>query len=211
MWKRICMLALVALWAAVGWTGESRAAEGVDERSIWTPSEAVGKSLFSACAVDDPECLPEAMAAAGASPEAATFARKLQGEGYMESFTEHGRVDLVSAFFPYYANSNWRLFLVNGTPELLDLNDWDRLQSIDLEQSEAFRTLAERHSEAALWPDARFVEAAMLADQGQRFVFDYPIVDGCHACELLGYARLAYGFDAAGKLTTVELVGIEPP
>jgi hypothetical protein len=215
MHKRACRarfaVVAIALALTVASQSVSRAAGAVDAGAVWAPGEEVTQMLSGACVADQPDCLPDRMAAAGASPEAVAFARELQGEGYLEAFSEHGRVDVATGFFPFYANSNWRQFLVNGEPQLIDLNDWERLEAIDLATSKVYRKIAKRRPAVTLWPDAQFAGAEALAGEGQRFLFDYPLVDGCHACDLLGYARIAYDFDAKGRLTAVQLVGVEVP
>jgi hypothetical protein len=202
-------LLIVLLLAAA--SGAAHAAEAMDARAIWLPTGEVAQSLPGACAADQPDCLPDLMRKAGASPAAVAFARSLNGEGYAESFVDHGRVDLVTAFFPFYANSNWRQFLVNGDPAVVDLNDWDRLEALDVDGDAAYRKLAAAYPEAILWPAAEFMGVQEAADQGQRFLVYYPILNGCHACDVLGWANVAYDFDADGKLRDLALISVEAP
>lgn len=199
----------IAAFAAAAWASVGYAAEPIDAGAVWAPPGDVATSLSGACAAAGPDCLPNLMAQAGASPQAVAFARALEGEGYANGFAEHGTVDLVSAFFPFHANTNWRQFLVNGDPSVVDLNDWERLKTIDLESNADYRTLREVYPNATLWPDGEFnsVEEA----EGQRFLILYPVLDGCHACDVLGWANIAYSFDEDGRLTSVELVDIAAP
>lgn len=201
---------VVAAAAALVGAGTSHAGSEIDARAVWAPSESVSESLWGACSIDEKDCLAKRMKAAGASRQAIAFAGMLDGDGYMESFTEFGRIDLVTAMFPFRANSNWQPLLVNGDPPVFDVNDWAHLESVDLKRSAFYRALAKRNPTIELWPDARFVVAESVRG-GQRFVFDYPLLDGCHACDLLGFARLVYDFDTAGKLTAVALVGVRTP
>ena len=47
------------------------------------------------------------------------------------------------------------------------------------------------------------------AGDGQRFVVGEDLRDGCHACAILGKARVAFDFDAAGKLRGVRVVTVQ--
>ena len=48
----------------------------------------------------------------------------------------------------------------------------------------------------------------MLPDGGQRFIFLYPIRDYCHACEIVGYAEVAFDFDASGNFLGPRLLSL---
>ena len=41
-----------------------------------------------------------------------------------------------------------------------------------------------------------------------RFLFTYPLRDGCATCNRLGFANYLWDFDASGKLTGVQLLSV---
>ena len=44
--------------------------------------------------------------------------------------------------------------------------------------------------------------------KGQRFVVEYRLLNGCHACERVGRARFAFDFDAEGKFLGSTLLDV---
>ena len=45
-----------------------------------------------------------------------------------------------------------------------------------------------------------------LPGGGQRFIFSFVLLNGCHACEVAGYARVAFDFSPAGKFLGTKLL-----
>ena len=44
---------------------------------------------------------------------------------------------------------------------------------------------------------------------GRQFTVRYRLLNGCHACELAGYARYAFKFDESGRFAGTEYLGLE--
>jgi hypothetical protein len=65
-------------------------------------------------------------------------------------------------------------------------------------RSATFSSLRRLHPQATVWPQAGSIVETRRPGGGQRFIITRPIVDGCHACKLLGAARYAYDFAPAG-------------
>ena len=45
-----------------------------------------------------------------------------------------------------------------------------------------------------------------LPGGGQRFIFSFVLLNGCHACELAGHAQVAFDFSAAGRFLGTKLL-----
>ena len=67
--------------------------------SVWKPGEENDElSAWREC--DGPNCVLAFMKKSGASEESMNFVRKIDGEGYLETFEEKGRVDIGHVAFP---------------------------------------------------------------------------------------------------------------
>jgi WD40 repeat protein len=145
------------------------------------------------------ECVVSIMRKAGASPSAIEVTRRLKGEGYMDSFREMGKVDLATVFYPFRANDNGTLLLVNGTPQIVDLEDWSQLEKIDITKDPLYPRLLRKYPKLMLWGHPEFETMRPMATRGQRFIFSFVLLNGCHACEVGGYAHIAFDFDSMGR------------
>ncbi len=186
----------------------ARAAGGIGPADVWTLPEAAWTDCLKGHA-DATGCLGALMRQGGASAEALEINKRLDGEGYMAAFRETGRVDVAGMVFPLRANSNEVAYLVNGEPELVSSEiDEDALQ---LAANPQYAALAKAHPDVMFWPvgdGPRAVEA--LDGGGQGFVFSYALLNGCHACEVLGHAVVSLDFGPDGRYRGPRLAAVEP-
>ena len=142
------------------------------------------------------------MQTAGASPEAVAFMRQLNNEAYLQKFQDTGHVGIAWVTYPFRANENSGCLLVNGTPSRVDVDNLSQLPRDRLNADRAWKALLNKHPHATLWSGDRSgatgVRAEPRSGGGQRFVVDYRVLDGCHACARLGVVRYAFNFDANG-------------
>lgn len=156
------------------------------------------------------------MKSAGASPDAIAFARSAADIGviYMRAFRKVGPVDLAYVEYAFRANELEGLFLVNGDPSLIDVDDEDLLPKARLQGNAAYAGLAGQYPNISLWPGDRFdTKLPTLADTGwgtQTFSVNYILRDGCHACAQIGTATVAFGFDAEGKFQGAKVTTVAP-
>lgn len=184
---------------------------GIGPGATWNPSQEVWSELQEQCRVVDGskfvDCVAAIMEKNGAATEAVAFTRLIGGEGYVSSFHERGRVDVVSVAYPFRANDNDGILLVNGVPRVVDVDDWAYLRHLDIRKDRLYLSLVNRFPKAELWTGHHALpKAQRLPDGGQRFVLGYPLLNGCHACELAGTAEVAFDFDRAGKFLGTKLV-----
>jgi hypothetical protein len=157
----------------------------------------------------DPEhtaCVVSIMQQAGASPAAMAFAEMLDGEGYLDSFRKMGKVDLAGVIYPARANTNGEYLLVNGTPRVVHVDDPDNLKHIDLRKDPLYASLVRKFPNLTLWGNGDFKTMQHREGGGQRFVFSLVLLNGCHACEVGGYADIAFDFDQAGSFSGTKLL-----
>jgi hypothetical protein len=175
--------------------------------SAWNPPQIVWQRMQSECSGPAlVECSASVMKEAGAPAEAIAFARFLKGEGYMDSFREMGQVDLATAFFPFRANENGTFFLVNGAPAAIDVNDWDNLKSIDIRRDTLYPVLIRKYPNLELFPSSHFDAMKRTPMGGQRFIFKFILVNGCHACFANSYAHVAFDFELSGRFLGTRLL-----
>jgi len=196
-----------------GWALASLAAAEIGPDSVWQPLMGVSAQFRDECKMkpvpDVRACLRGFMERAGAKPPALELSRRLDGEGWAREFRELGRVDAVLVRYPFRANANDGVLLVNGTPELVDVASAAALKP--LEDDARLAALRRGHPDAALWAsDPGAPDAEERPGGGQRFVFSFP-VRTCHACADLAETRVAYDFNADGLFLGTRLLTVENP
>ena len=177
-----------------------------DRRAVWHGN------VQSCVRADDAsagwQCVLARMRGSGASRAAVVFAQRLAATGQpgwmtgLRSFPA-GRVALATAFYPFRANTNEGTLLINGLPSIIDVDGYT-LSATDRAQR-AYRVFANGHAGAQLFAPASFVTESPTTGGGMRFMFDMALKQ-CHACAVQGRARIAYDFDAAGRLVRRGLV-----
>lgn len=212
--------ALVGLLVGPGlWTGRAGASHPggweVGPAAVWVPDlEDPFWSAVEACpqwgAFSD--CVRAAMVEAGAPAEAIRFA-EAHWTWLLESFQEAGRVDVGYVLDRWLANDNSQAVFLNGQPPVLFLADL--VGRVSLEQHPLYRLLemafpqGDRPVGLFIWPGhQRYLGVYLPAEGGQRFFFDFDVVDGCHAC-LTGFtARVNFDFSPDGSYTGASLTDI---
>jgi hypothetical protein len=216
MKKSVTLYTILILLCAVNSASQARrqvAAKSneIGPKAIWNPPQEVWGRMQEVCSSGGVECVASFMRRAGASPQAIAFTRLLKDEGYMTSFSEMGKVDLVSVFYPFRANTNDAILLVNGTPQVIDLEDLDKLGKIDIRRDPLYPSLARRFPEIELWGNPQFETSQRIPTGGQRIIIKYVLLNGCHACEIAGYAHIAFDFDSTGTFRGLRLLRLSRP
>jgi predicted secreted protein len=189
--------------------------------AVWNPSPETLAAIRAKCAeAGDPSrlenCFLGEMKSAGASPEAIAFARSAADIGviYMRAFRKVGPVDVAYIEYVFRANELEGVFLLNGDPSPIDVDDEDLLPKSRLQGNSAYAALAGQYPNISIWPGDRFdTKLPTLADTGwgtQTFSVNYLLRDGCHACAQIGTATVAFGFDAEGKFQGAKVTTVTP-
>lgn len=188
----------------------------VSPQAVWKESATLSQQLQKCTdlsATDPNVCLCNAMKAAGASPEAIAFARSMKDDpAWVQAFRESGRVDIAGITYPFHANENQGILLVNGTPSPIDVDLLEDLPQGDLEKNSTYSSLKKRFPEISIWPGDRYhldaIAATNLPDGGQRFSVPFILRNGCHACEEIGAATFGFDFASNGKFSGIKLVTV---
>ena len=193
------------------------AAGKIGPDAVWQPDPAVLATVRAQChqfgGKELGQCFAAAMSKAGASPAAVAFAHLFDGIAYLEKLEKaDGPVVLAHVFFPYRANENSAWFLVNGEPELMDVDDHRYIALDQLQQAPSYRALHRRFPDVMLWPGMRGPVGpapTMRPGGGQRFVIAYVLRNLCHACAIIGRVDYAFDFDESGRFVGTKLLSVE--
>ena len=201
--KNITVWILLSFIASMGLT--QPVTTHITKNSIWNPKVQV-HSLFVDCLgnMNVEDCIIAVMKTNGASTEAIDFTIKLAKSdpsyqwGYMDKFIETGTVDVVSVNLPLRANANQIYVLVNGFPEIISTENpsCDK----DINKDPLYPSLLKKYPDLAMWFNGNTYKGTeKLPDGGQRILFTYYLVNGCHACGIGVDAIVAFDFDRKGK------------
>jgi hypothetical protein len=210
-------LAAAALPAHAG-SPDAAASAPIGPEAAWTPPADFRARFRAACDGSGRglgACFLAQMQKAGASPAAVAFARGTGSQGYMTRFRAAGLVDVAYVEYPFRANQNQLVFLVNGEPPLVDVDEISRLRQAGLDANPAYMELKRAYPKVALFPGDRSNvrlprSLGHGAGRGQRFVVVYELRDGCHACAIVGEARIGFAFDAHGRFVGTEVEQVRP-
>ncbi|MGH9839028.1 MAG: fused DSP-PTPase phosphatase/NAD kinase-like protein [Blastocatellia bacterium] len=184
--------------------------------AVWGPGMSILQQIKEECAVQAGpsfgECFARGMQKAGASPQALAFTNRIHNDGFMRDFRNAGTVDIAYVYYPFRANEPQGAFLVNGSPNLIDVDDQSLLPQDGLKENPTYARLARKYPGLTLWPGNRngtdAITASKLPGGGSQFAVAYLLRDGCHACKKIGTAQFAFHFDKAGTFSGVKLLNV---
>lgn len=209
--KRHIMIALILVLMI-----PASALAKVTDKAVWNPAGDVIRAIKDGCA-DDKEvtkCFAKGMREEGASKQAVKFAKSLPTFGILRHLRETGKVDIAYVVYPFRANENYGVILVNGRPSPIDVDDLNALPQDQIKTDLAYPKLAKRYKEIALWPSDRFSynlpTVEVPSGGGQWFAVEYRLTDGCRACKDVGIARFGFDFNTKGKFLGAKFIRLIP-
>jgi hypothetical protein len=192
--------------------------------AVWQPPQGFISKAHAACDPSNPpnyaECFIDQMSKLGAPADAVSFTRMLYNRsdgqvGIMTDFHKVGPVDEARVMYPLRANDNYGLLLVNGDPEILDVDDLKKLDRAAMEQNPLYQMVKQKYPKTDLWPGDRsgntWPQTKPLPNGGVQFIVGYPLLNGCHACAPTGLAKFSWDFDAKGKFLGTKYIPTPPP
>jgi hypothetical protein len=194
----------------------------ITSKAVWQPGTQFIRTAMDQCGKQQypktADCFLSEMQAAGAPPEAITFTKRLQQEtngqvGFLRDFRETGNVDIAYVDYVFRANENQACFLVNGTPAMIDIDDFKLLPKAALLTNPVYAQLATKFPKVSLWPGDRsgkdYPLVKVSENKEQRFVVGYRLLNGCHACSRVGSVQYAFDFDSNGKFIGASLLSVQ--
>jgi predicted secreted protein len=190
----------------------------ITAKAVWNPAPDVLSSIRQKCTEGDPAqheaCFLNAMKSSGASDEAISFVKEFAAKGlaYVRAFRDTGRVDIAYIEYLFRANDLDGVLLVNGTPPIIDVDDYKFLSQEDLRKNDDYAALLQKYPNVGVFPADRYHTeqpvANLTANEGQEFQVEYLLQDGCHACARIGTLIVAFDFDSSGRFTEVSASGV---
>ena len=188
----------------------------IGKDSEWNATSETVRLIHQECsekkAPDFGKCFVDFMGRAGASVQAVAFAQSTGNTGYLARFFKMGRVDLAYVHYPFRANENEGWLLVNGDPAMIDVDALANLPKRQLEGNSTYLGIREKFPNVMLFGGDRTItrppEMIVEPTKGQRFIVEYRLLNGCHACERVGRAGFAFDFDPNGKFLGPTLLDV---
>ena len=195
--------------------------DGISPAAVWNPDEDDLADIVDACqaGTDYGRCFIEEMGNFAPS-EAVAFSQSLLRQnpahaGYLKDVREAGAVDLGIVAYPSAAGFTQGWVLINGTPSIIDVDDYNLLPQPAMEKEPQFQALKIRYPHLRLVVEEAGRGADVmppiisLGDGSQRFVIDYALKEPCHTCPAVAHASFGFDFDTAGKFLGAKFIKIE--
>lgn len=217
MKKSLLLLAIIALVTCS--FGQSA---NIGSSAVWQPTGDFLSNAHAQCDKVTPslkfnECVINQMSKAGAPVDAVSFTRELykqaSGEvGILTGFHAVGPVDIAWVTYPLRSASG--LFLVNGQPRIINVENLKLLDQKSMQQSFQFQTLQSQFPRVNLWPgdrDGKTWPNSQTGDKGGlQFVVGYPLRNGCQTCAHAGHALFTWNFSSSGRFMGTTFLGLTP-
>ena len=130
------------------------------------------------------------------------------------ALSQVNRLDVAYIEYAFRSNELDGVFLVNGEPSPIDVDDEDLIPKIKLQGNASYAALAQQYPNISLWPGDRLdTNTPTLSNSGwgsQTFLASYILRDGCHACAQVGTAIIAFDFDTQGKFQGTRVTSVVP-
>jgi len=160
------------------------------------------------------DCVTNVMEQYNASSGAIDFTTKLGSDlGYLNQFQEMGKIDLGTVVFPFRANTNEAYYLINGSPILISTEisqDAEQKLITEMEKDPLYSEIKNKYPDIFFWGFApQFVEKESLANNNERFIFEYRLVNGCRICDTEYAAQIGFDFSSNGKFLEITFLRIK--
>lgn len=176
---------------------------------VWSPSQPAIDQLHG-CSQPTVTCVSQIMQGSGASPDAISF-YKLIG-WFLTDLKAGSPVRVGTVFNPWRANENYQPALLGGSPAVVLPEDQVANITTDSWSSDPmYAALKSAYPNLMFWGSGPKQELVSTAPGGgQRFIFDYLMLDGCHACATVAVARIAFDFAPDGTYLSTTQLGLAP-
>ena len=195
---------------------DSTSIEKITGKAIWGPGMGMMHAIHDSCdSMKYPsfgDCFLEQMKKFGASPEAVEFTKLTGSEGFMRDFKETGKVDVAYAVYPFRANENQLCFLVNGSPNMIDVDNYDFISKIDFKKNKIYKQILKEYPHVSIWPGDRsgtdYPAIRQLPEGGSSLFSTTACRMAAMRVRLIGFADLGFNFDQEGKFVAIKVINV---
>lgn len=212
--KFVCSVAGLFLFLCAGTL--FAAGPRITEKAVFVPGQSLIDTARTTCSGEEGlmPCYVKLLRNAGAPDDAVRFVKLTDEPGYLRKLKKVGPVDIAFVEFPFRANENAGVFLVNGTPEMINVDDLSAIGSSLLDANPAYAALKKQYPDISLFMGDRFSEDAISVERPKTgkliFTVPYRLSEGCRACEDVGEARVVFSFDTKGTFEGRKLRDVRP-
>lgn len=190
----------------------------IDSSALWQPGMSIMQNIRETCDTARHQnfgtCFLEQMKKSGASGNAIEFARMTGNQGYLRDFKKFDNISVAYSVFPFRANENQVCYLVNSPHEMIDIDDYKLMPVKEIQKNKTYQKILKNYPNMDIWPGDRsgtdYPQFNRLSNNGIRLIANYKLQNGCHACEIVGYANFAFDFDSSGIFLGIKIVNVEP-
>jgi hypothetical protein len=172
-------------------------------QQVWQPSQAAITELHKCTDPISLDCVHKVMEQHGATADAFDFYH-LTHWFLLDLKDTGGPVMSASVLDPWRANENTQPALIGGSPVVVYPED----VQVPVESDAGFKALQAEFPALIFWKSAATLETNAVTATGERFVFRYRLLDGCHACAVRGWARVEFDFAPDGTFQRLKLLDI---
>lgn len=158
---------------------------------------------------DYQNCILNTMQNHHASAQAIAFNK--YSRGWITQYKNYGKLTVIYASIPG-ADYSDGYFIINDQGEIINVDDYAILSSIDITKNPNYQQIIQRFPSASLWPGNHqsFPDKVTSPENSPRFIFTYSLLNGCHACEIAGTATIGFDFDNDGNFLNAQLIDLTP-
>ena len=199
---------------------------GFGKSAVWVPSPEFVTSAQAACASiaeagPHAECLIQQVEKGGAPKDALKFTRELyahSGEvGTIGEIKSFGPVSFAWIVYPFRDSDPNGLMFLNGDPNFINPDDLGKIDKTAMMQDTVFQQRKKATPKLDISAPVRtsgspqiLYARAFNGDKPgfQRFLFSYPLTEGCSGCPGRGVANYFFDFDANGKFLGTHFISV---
>ena len=188
----------------------------ITEKAVFVPDGSLMDTVRKACSGEEDfmSCYVRLFKNAGAPDDAVNFVKLTDEPGYLRKLKKVGPVDVAFADFPFRANENHGIFLVNGTPGIINVDDLSAINDAILKEDPGYAALKKKYPDIGLFMGERISENSISVERLKtgklKFAVPYRLTTGCRACEDVGTARIGFYFDRKGTFEGRKLIDVRP-
>ena len=158
---------------------------------------------------DYQNCILTTMQKRDASDQAIAFNK--YSRGWIKEFKTDGKLTIIYASIPG-ADYSDGYFIINNQGSIINVDDYAILSEIDISKNPHYKEIIQQFPSASLWPGNHqsFPDMTTSPENSPRLVFTYTLLNGCHACEIAGTAKIAFDFDDDGQFLNAQLIDLTP-
>lgn len=179
---------------------------------MWVPSRDATIALHQQCTANSftPlfSCVQQVMLQDGASSDAVAF---YQWTGwFLEDVKGQAPVQIGTILNPWRANENEQTAFLGGSPAVVQPEQ--EAAHLNIDQDPSYAGLKAAYPNLMYWAPGPTLEETSASPQGgQRFILDYRVLDGCHACAVIALARVAFDFAPDGTYEGHTFLNLTTP